>query len=187
MHILAGYEAGIFPMGEGSETYWYDADPRAIIPLDNEIKIQRSLRQAINKSEYRITHNVCFEEVIAGCARRENTWINDDIRNAFTELYKMGFGHSIEAWHNGTLCGGLYGVAYNGAFFGESMFHEKSNSSKICVIRLINSLKKCRFVLLDIQMMTPHFRKLGAVEICKTEYLELLSNAMSLKREFKFF
>ncbi len=186
IHILAGYESGIFPMGEGEETLWYSADPRAIIPLDSEIKLPRSLKQQMSKGEYQFTHNKCFNDVIERCSEREPTWINNEVKSAFIELHRKGYGHSIEAWHNGALAGGLYGVAYHGAFFGESMFHSRSNASKICVIKLIETLQKCGFLLLDIQIMTPHFKKLGAVDIDQLKYLKVLSNAMAVERQFIF-
>lgn len=188
-NVLAGYIHGIFPMGnENGSISWFEANPRAVIPLgeNTRLKIPRSLRQIIRKNVFEIRHNTEFAEVIRNCASRENTWINELVINAFCELHDLGFGHSIEAWKDGELAGGLYGVAFRGAFFGESMFHKVSNSSKICVVNLFENLNRNNYRLLDIQMMTPHFKSLGAVEISAGMYLELLDSAMSSDCNFNF-
>jgi leucyl/phenylalanyl-tRNA--protein transferase len=176
-------------MGEGeNHIAWFEASQRAIMPIElksSEIKISRSLKQVINRQKYKITIDKAFEKVILECSKRDETWINGLITNAYTELFYKGFAHSIEAWENGELAGGLYGVAYKGAFFGESMFFRQSNASKVCVVKLYEMLKKNKFILFDIQMMTPHFEKFGAIEISKRTYLEILSKAMDIERKFK--
>lgn len=188
--VLMGYAEGIFPMGnENGTVSWYEADPRAVIPLETdeqELRISRSLRQVINKNIFEIKHNTDFDTVIRHCAEREFTWINELIIDAFSVLHKMGFGHSVEAWKDGELAGGLYGIAFRGAFFGESMFYKENNASKVCVVKLFEILKKNEFLLFDIQMMTPHFKSLGAIEIGKEDYFEHLDRAMSLERDFIF-
>jgi leucyl/phenylalanyl-tRNA--protein transferase len=185
-----GYAEGIFPMGnENGTVSWYEADPRAVIPLETdeqELRISRSLRQVINKNIFEIKHNTDYDTVIRHCAEREFTWINELIIDAFSVLHKMGFGHSVEAWKDGELAGGLYGIAFRGAFFGESMFYKENNASKVCVVKLFEILKKNKFLLFDIQMMTPHFKSLGAIEIGKEDYFEHLDRAMSLERDFIF-
>ena len=183
--VLSGYMEGIFPMGVGDKYIsWYETSPRAVIPMDNPLKISRSLKQIIKKNTFDIRFDTAFEEVIRGCAEREDTWINELIIKAYTELFYRGYAHSVEAWSDGVLCGGLYGVAYRGAFFGESMFFRKSNASKVCVVSLYELLRKNGFRLLDIQMMTPHFKKFGAVNITRERYRKLLNAA--LKKDCKF-
>ncbi len=176
--VLNGYAMGIFPMGEGDDSIaWFEASPRAIMPVELEkssLKISRSLRQVITKNTFKVTVDKAFEKVIIECSKRDETWINSLIMNAYTDLHYKGFAHSIEAWSNGKLAGGLYGVAYKGAFFGESMFFRESNASKVCVVKLYEILKQNGYILFDIQMMTPHFEKFGAIEVSKRAYLEIL-------------
>ncbi|MBX7041914.1 MAG: leucyl/phenylalanyl-tRNA--protein transferase [Ignavibacteria bacterium] len=189
-NVLNGYVSGIFPMGnEDGTVSWFEADPRAVIPIageDDNLRISRSLRQVISRNEFEIRHNTAFGDVIRSCSKREYSWINDLIINAFTELNELGFGHSVEAWKEGKLEGGLYGVAFRGAFFGESMFYSSANASKVCVVRLFDVLKASRFRLFDIQMITPHFSRLGAVEISKEAYMIQLENAMAVDRKLLF-
>jgi leucyl/phenylalanyl-tRNA--protein transferase len=133
--LLYGYINGLFPMAEGRKgrVYWYSPDPRAIIPLDT-YKPQRSLRPVLNRGEFDIRFNEAFEAVMRHCAAPRgddaNTWISGEIIAAYTELHRQGFAHSVEAYYEGELAGGLYGVAIGGAFFGESMFYLRSNASK---------------------------------------------------------
>jgi leucyl/phenylalanyl-tRNA---protein transferase len=188
--VLNGYAMGIFPMGEEDGSIaWYEASPRAIMPVEisaADIKISRSLRQVLSKNQFEFKINTAFEDVLYLCAERETTWINDLVKKAYIDLYRRGYAHSIEAWQGDKLAGGLYGVAYKGAFFGESMFHKTSNASKAAVVKLYEILKQNKFVLLDIQMMTSHFESFGAIEISKRAYLEILDRAMNVKCEFKY-
>lgn len=181
---------GIFPMGEDENTIaWFEASPRAIMPVElssSGINISRSLKQVINKNTFEIRINTAFEKVIYECSRRDSTWINSLIMTAYTELHHRGYAHSVEAWLDGELAGGLYGVAYKGAFFGESMFYKANNASKVCVVKLYELLKSNKYMLFDIQMMTTHFEKFGAVEISKRAYLEILERAMNVKCDFKY-
>lgn len=173
---------------EDGSVAWYEASPRAIMPVElpsSNIHITRSLKQVLNKNTFQIKVDTAFKEVLANCAERDSTWINDLIINAYNDLHKRGYAHSIEAWQNGELAGGLYGVAYKGAFFGESMFRKVNNASKVCVVKLYEILKENKFVLLDIQMMTSHFSSFGAVEISKRAYLEILDRAMNVNCAFK--
>ena len=191
--VLNGYSLGIFPMGEDDGSIsWYETSPRAILPIElpsSNIHITRSLAQVIRKNVFEIKIDNDFEYVIHACARRNSTrnstWINKLILDAYLELFEKGYAHSVEAWQNGKIAGGLYGVAYKGAFFGESMFHKVNNASKAAVVKLYEILKKNKFVLLDIQMTTPHFETFGAIEISKRAYLEILERAMSTQREFE--
>lgn len=186
--VLNGYSLGIFPMGEEDGSIsWYETSPRAILPIElqnSNIHISRSLSQVIKKNTFEIKINSAFEQVLNCCADRDSTWINSLIMNSYLELHKKGYAHSIEAWQRGELLGGLYGVHYKGAFFGESMFHKASNASKVTVVKLYEILKRNKFILFDIQMMTSHFETFGAIEISKRSYLEILDKAMSVKREF---
>ncbi len=173
---------------EDGSIAWYEASPRAIMPIEqpgSEMRISRSLRQVLKKEKFKVTVDMAFDEVINNCAARDTTWINDLIISAFKDLYTRGFAHSIEAWdkETGALAGGLYGVAYKGAFFGESMFRTVNNASKVCVVKLYEILKRNNFILLDIQMMTNHFEQFGAIEISKRSYLEILDRAMSVKKQ----
>lgn len=186
--VLNGYSLGIFPMGEEDGSIsWYETSPRAILPIElpnTGIHITRSLSQVIKKNIFDIKIDTDFEQVLDCCAGRNSTWINKLIKNSYKELHEKGYAHSVEAWQNGELAGGLYGVEYNGAFFGESMFHNLSNASKVSVVNLYEILKRNGFILFDIQMMTPHFETFGAIEISKRSYLEILDRAMSEKRKF---
>jgi leucyl/phenylalanyl-tRNA--protein transferase len=188
--VLNGYAMGIFPMGEEDGTIaWYEASPRAIMPIElptSELKITRSLKQVLNKNHFEFRINSAFDKVISLCADRETTWINELIRKAYMDLHRRGYAHSVEAWMDGGLVGGLYGVSYKGAFFGESMFHKVSNASKAAVVKLYEILKMNKYVLLDIQMMTSHFESFGAIEVSKRAYLEILDRAMNVKCEFKY-
>lgn len=175
-------------MGEDENSIaWFEASPRAIMPLElssSSINISRSLKQVINKNTFELRIDTAFEKVIYECSKRESTWINRIIMTAYTELHHRGYAHSVEAWQDGELAGGLYGVAYKGAFFGESMFYKVNNASKVCVVKLYELLKANKYILFDIQMMTPHFEKFGAVEISKRAYLEILERAMNIKCDF---
>ena len=180
--VLNGYSMGIFPMGDDDGSIsWYETSPRAIMPIElpsSNIHIPRSLSQAFKKNLFEIKIDTAFEKVLGYCAERETTWINNLIAKAFVDLFDRGFAHSIEAWHEGKLVGGLYGVAYKGAFFGESMFYIMSNASKAAVVRLYEVLKNNGYILFDIQMMTTHFKIFGALNISKNDYHKILERAM---------
>ena len=186
--VLEAYSKNIFPMGEYDGTIsWFTANPRAIIPLENDkgLKISRSLSQELNRNIFEIRFDKAFELVIRLCSFRDYTWITEEIIRLYIELHRQGYAHSVEAFIDNKLAGGLYGVALNGAFFGESMFYLHPNASKICVVKLYDVLKKNNFLLFDIQMITPVFKTFGAIEISSKEYLYMLKKAMSVKREFK--
>jgi leucyl/phenylalanyl-tRNA--protein transferase len=186
--LVSAYSQGWFPMAhEDGELYWHDPDPRAIIPL-HEFHIPRSLKRTIRKGEFEIRLNTAFADVMAGCAAsapdREETWINEDIFEAYTHLYQLGFAHSVEAWRDGQLVGGLYGVALRGLFAGESMFSRERDASKVALVYLVEHLKKKGFLLLDIQYMTDHLRRFGAVEIPADTYKARLQVALTLPVSF---
>jgi leucyl/phenylalanyl-tRNA---protein transferase len=192
--VLNGYAAGIFPMGNNygkkDSISWFESLPRAIIPIEHsfsKLKISRSLSQVLKKNIFTVKFDTAFSEVINHCAQlRESTWINSLIIDSYTELFNHGYAHSVESWIDGKLAGGLYGVAFQGAFFGESMFHLESNASKVAAVKLYEILKLNKFILFDIQMMTPLFKQFGAINITKPSYLEILERAMSVKRKFVY-
>ncbi len=186
--LIYGYVNGIFPMADADGSlYWYSPEPRAIIPLDT-YKPPKSLRPLINKKYFDIRINANFEAVMRGCAtcRRgsDETWISEEIITAYTGLNKMGMAHSVEAYLNDTLVGGLYGVAIGGAFFGESMFYIEPNASKIAFHYLIQVLRKQGFELLDTQFINDNVKRFGAIEIPKSLYLNLLKKAIKKKIGF---
>jgi leucyl/phenylalanyl-tRNA--protein transferase len=183
--LLAAYAIGIFPMADDEgEIRWFAPDPRAIIELES-FKTTRSLRSTLKRGVFGTSVNRAFEEVIAACADRpEGTWISTDIQGAYCELHRRGFAHSVETWQEDELVGGLYGVAIGGAFFGESMFHRASDASKVALVGLVERMRKRRFVLLDVQVMTGHLQRFGAVEISRAEYERRLMRAIRLPRSF---
>ena len=172
---------------EDGRIYWYDPDPRAIIPLDH-FHISRSLQRTIRQQIFEIRINTAFTAVIEACADpmpgREDTWIDDNIIQAYTRLHRLGFAHSVEAWQADELVGGLYGVAVQGLFAGESMFSRVRDSSKAALAHLVDHLQRKQFHLLDIQFMTDHLRHFGAIEIPTAEYKRLLSQALLVSTSF---
>jgi len=188
--ILKSYSLGIFPMSESFDDpnlYWINPKKRGVIPI-NDFKISKNLRKEIKKKKFLITINKDFNGVIKNCAKktknRPSTWINKEIIKLYSNLHKIGHAHSIEAWHQDKLVGGLYGVSLGSAFFGESMFSIMSNSSKICLVYLLVNLKIKKFTLLDTQFVNPHLKKLGAIEISRKKYLKMLGS--SLKKSANF-
>ncbi|HXF42508.1 MAG TPA: leucyl/phenylalanyl-tRNA--protein transferase [Pyrinomonadaceae bacterium] len=188
-NLVEAYQKGIFPWNiEGIPLPWYCPDPRAVLFL-NELRIPRSLRKAINKSLLEFTIDKNFPAVIEQCSlvrRRDGkSWIDAEFIAAFTELHRLGLAHSVEAWLQGRLVGGLYGVDAGGVFCGESMFYLEPNASKQALIFLAEHLIQRGANFIDIQVMTPHFAKLGAREIPRKDFLTLLRNEQ--KRRLKIF
>jgi leucyl/phenylalanyl-tRNA---protein transferase len=188
--LLRAYAAGIFPMAEDAddpEVFWVDPEERGILPLD-EFHLPRRLRQKLRRAPFEMRCDVAFEAVVRGCAEprpeRPKTWINDEILRLYTALFRLGFAHSVEAWRDGILVGGLYGVALGGAFFGESMFSRVSDASKVALAHLVARLKLGRFRLLDTQFVTDHLRQFGAREIPRTQYRRELSAAIETDAYF---
>ena len=186
--LLNGYINGIFPMADSDGSlYWYSPDPRAIIPIDS-YKPPKSLRPVINKKTFELRINHDFEGVMRGCAvsrgDSEDTWISEEIIKAYTGLNKMGYAHSVEAYLDQKLVGGLYGVSIGAAFFGESMFYLEPNASKVAFHYLIEVLKKQSFLLLDTQFINDNVKRFGAIEIQKVQYLHLLKVAINKKARF---
>jgi len=186
--LIYGYTNGIFPMADADGSlYWYAPDPRAIIPLDT-YKPAKSLRPVLNKSLFDIRINNNFEQVMRGCAAPrqdyENTWISEEIIEAYTALHHLGYAHSVEAYLDNQLVGGLYGVTIGAAFFGESMFHTVSNASKVAFHYLIEQLRHQHFELLDTQFINDNVRRFGAIEISKATYLKHLKRAIAKTAHF---
>jgi leucyl/phenylalanyl-tRNA--protein transferase len=183
--VVTAYRNGYFPMAEShtGPISWYSPDPRAILPLD-EFKISRSLRRTVRSGIYEIRINTAFPRVIRACAGRAETWISDEIVRVYTLLHERGDAHSVEAWHNDRLAGGLYGVAIGGAFFGESMFSAETDASKVALVSLVGRLQERGFLLLDTQFVNAHILQFGAREIPRRAYLKLLELALLVETRF---
>lgn len=188
--LLQAYASGIFPMSddaEDPEIYWVRPEYRGVLPLDG-LHIPRSLEKTIRRNKFEIRFDTDFSGVLAGCAGGDNyrptTWINTPIRHACSKLHEMGFAHSVEAWFEGKLVGGLYGVALGGAFFGESMFSHMTDASKVCLVSLVNHLKRQGFVLLDTQFTTEHLERFGVIEVSAERYEMLLREALTVAAQF---
>jgi len=180
IQLLNAYAQGIFPMAdEHGKIHWYAPDPRAILEHHN-LHISRSLRATIRKGIYEIRMDTAFEQVMRYCADREDTWINEAFILTYTHLHYAGLAHSVEAWKHGELVGGLYGVALRGAFMGESMFSRATDASKVCLVALVEHLKRRGYVLHDTQFLTPHLATLGVTEIPRRAYERRLREALQL-------
>ena len=178
--LIRAYCNGIFPMAEGKDTdkiFWVSPEVRGVIPL-NKFHISKSLRRSIVKRDYKIKINTDFLGVIKNCADRSESWINSVILKAYSDLFNLGFCHSIEVWDNDDLIGGIYGLAIKRAFFGESMFSKRPNASKIALAYLVSRLKYGGFLLFDVQFQSEHLKTLGAIEVLKANYQDLLKNAL---------
>ncbi len=181
--VLAAYRAGIFPMpfDNGPTVGWWSPDPRGILPLDS-LRVSRSLRQSVDR--YDITIDSAFDQVVRACAHpdRDGAWITEAIHSAYSELHRLGWAHSVETRDRttGDLVGGLYGIHIGGLFAGESMFHYSRDASKVALVGLVNHLQEIGAVLLDVQWLTPHLASLGAEEVPRTQYLNLLANALAI-------
>lgn len=184
-NMIRLYASGAFPMADEKtgNINWYLPDIRTIIPLDN-FNIPRSTKKSIEEKNFEIKFDTNFEEVLEGCSDRESTWISEDLKSAYRRLKKRGHIHTVETWKEGKLVGGLYGVTFRGAFFGESMFSKVSQASKASLVALLKHLKEKDFVLLDVQYMTEHLKMFGAVEISFEEYTKLLHKAYAKASEF---
>lgn len=189
--MLRAYSVGMFPMARSAEDdtlVWFDPDPRGIMPLD-QFHAPRRLVRTARTTSFEVTVDTAFAEVIDSCAGRgdpgrPSTWINGQIRSLCLKLHRMGFAHSVEVWDGEILVGGLYGVALQSAFFGESMFSRARDASKIALLHLVDRLRRGGFVLLDTQFVTDHLSQFGAIEISRREYRLRLAQAMSSRGDF---
>jgi len=178
--IIDAYQHGVFPMADEftGDIDWYLPDPRAIIPLDG-FHVPRSLAKRIRQRAFEIHVDRDFEGVMRGCAdRSEGSWISDEFVRIYTDLHRRGFAHSVEAWKDGQLVGGVYGVAIGGAFMAESKFHRETDASKVALAALVRLLKERGFTVLDVQFATPHLLQFGAVEIPHALYSCMLRSAV---------
>ncbi len=188
--LLKAYGCGIFPMAESADDpalYWIEPQARGILPLDS-VHIPKRLARSIKQDVFEIKVDNDFEAVIDGCAAstpgRSTTWINEKIRHLYRELYKLGSCHTVEAWHEGKMVGGLYGISLGGAFFGESMFSTETDASKIPLIHLCARLRHGGYTLLDCQFVTDHLRQFGTIEIDRAEFHRRLDIAMTQSADF---
>lgn len=188
--LLKAYSIGLFPMAESADDpdlFWVEPKVRGVIPLE-DFHVSRSLRKTIRREKFSVQRNTAFRKVMELCAEpapdRPSTWINPTILDLYTRLHHMGHAHSVEAWHDGELVGGLYGVSLGAAFFGESMFSRMTDASKVCLVHLVMHLRMQNFRLLDTQFTTDHLKQFGAVGISKKRYERLLKDAMEHEAEF---
>lgn len=182
--LLKAYSCGLFPMAESADDpaiFWVEPEVRGIIPLD-DFHVSRSLAKTIRRRPFDVRVDTAFPAVLDGCAEpapgRKSTWINRTIRELYIELHRLGHAHSVEAWAEGELVGGLYGVSLGAAFFGESMFSRRTDASKICLVHLVEQLRSRGYDLLDTQFTTEHLKRFGAVDVPRATYDKLLAGAM---------
>jgi leucyl/phenylalanyl-tRNA---protein transferase len=184
--VELAYRHGIFPMADErtAEILWFRPDPRAVIPLDS-FHVSRSLARTLRRAVFDIRIDSDFEGVMRGCADRpEGTWISERFVEVYGALHQAGKAHSVEAWREGRLAGGVYGLALGGAFMAESMFHRETDASKVALAALTSRLRERGFILLDVQYVTPHLESLGAIEITRREYERRLERALALDCAF---
>jgi leucyl/phenylalanyl-tRNA--protein transferase len=182
--IIRAYCQGIFPMGDDSgEINWYSPDPRCIIDLE-DFRPSRRLMRTFKNGPFEIRVDADWKGVLEECANRDTTWITEPIFDVYTQLHEMGLAHTVEAYENGKLVGGLYGVSLRGAFMGESMFHTATNASKVCLVALVERMRERGFTLLDCQYMTDHLRTFGAKLIPRSDYLRRLERALQIDAKF---
>ena len=179
--LLRAYAAGVFPMAgtrDDPEVFWVDPPRRGVLPLGG-FHLSRSLARRMRRGGYAVSLDADFAAVVDACADRDETWISAPIRDAYLDLHARGAAHSLEVREEGTLAGGVYGVALGRAFFGESMFSRRSDGSKRALAHLMDHLRRCGFTLFDTQFITPHLARLGAVEIDRADYRARLAEALS--------
>ncbi len=185
--LLSAYASGWFPMAAApGDIRWYSPDPRGIIPLDT-FHVSRRLARSLRRNGFEIRVDTSFRAVIEACAAREDSdgdWIDEEIIESYCALHERGFAHSVETWQDEVLVGGLYGVAVQGAFFGESMFHRVDDASKAALAALVDRLRARGYALLDTQWVTDHLAQFGAVEIPRRRYLRMLDEALKVDVSF---
>lgn len=189
--LLKAYAIGVFPMAESADDpglFWIEPEHRGLLPLDR-FHLPKRLARTIRRTPFEIRIDSDFDGVIEGCAKpapgRRKTWINARIRDLYRELFDLGHCHTVECWKDGTLVGGLYGIALGGAFFGESMFSTERDASKVALVHLVARLKLGGFALLDIQFITEHLQTFGAFEVERDDYQDRLNEALAMKADFQ--
>ncbi|OCW56696.1 leucyl/phenylalanyl-tRNA--protein transferase [Hoeflea olei] len=182
--LLRAYASGLFPMADSAddpELFWVEPEIRGVLPLDG-FHVPRRLARTVRQAPFEIRINSAFDQVVAACAEsvenRPTTWINTTIAELYASLHRLGHAHSVEAWRDGELVGGLYGVSLRRAFFGESMFSRATDSSKVCLVHLVERLRERRFALLDTQFTTEHLKRFGAIDIPRAAYAKMLEDAL---------
>jgi leucyl/phenylalanyl-tRNA--protein transferase len=181
--LLLGYSQGIFPWyAENLPILWHSPDPRMVVTT-RDVVVQRSLRKAIRRKPYELKTDTAFRDVLLGCADvprpgQSGTWLIPEMVEAYSKLHELGFAHSFEAWKDGVLVGGLYGVSLGGAFFGESMFARAPDASKIAFVASVRQLEAWNIGLIDCQVHTDHLERFGAYEVTRPEYLEMLTRVL---------
>ena len=181
--LLEAYSRGIFPWySEGSPVVWWSPDPRMVL-FPERLKISKSLHQTLRKNAFEVRIDTAFSDVIERCARiprpgQDGTWITPEMKKAYIDLHEEGYAHSVEAYLDGELAGGLYGVSLGGIFFGESMFHLARDASKVALYYLVDFSKRYDFDLIDVQQSTPHMKSLGAEDIPRSRFLEILGDSV---------
>jgi leucyl/phenylalanyl-tRNA---protein transferase len=182
--LLRAYASGLFPMADSADDpdlFWVEPEIRGVLPLD-AFHISKRLARTVRQEPFEIRINTAFSEVVSACAEsvetRPSTWINSTISQLYSELHRLNHAHSVEAWRDGELVGGLYGVSLRRAFFGESMFSRVTDASKVCLVHLVNRLRARGFVLLDTQFTTEHLKRFGAIDVPRDEYADMLAEAL---------
>lgn len=177
--LIQGYAQGYFLMADETGALgWYSSRKRAIIPLNNRFRYPKSLRRVLNQERFSIAINRDFKSVVAGCAKRETTWISTELQEIYWALYKAGWAYSFETWQGDQLAGGILGIVIGGAFIGESMFYRIPEGSKVAMVKLVERLQHRGFLLFDAQMTNPHLERFGACTLNEQEYQVLLQQAL---------
>jgi leucyl/phenylalanyl-tRNA--protein transferase len=187
--LLSGYAVGIFPMAEhrgDKNLFWVDPRKRGIIPLDG-FHISRSLSKTIRSERFNVTYDLDFSGIVSGCADRGETWINDILIKLYQQLHSAKIARSVEVWENGILVGGVFGITMGGAFFGESMFSQRTDASKVALAYLVDRLTTGGFRLCDTQFITPHLASLGGIEVTREQYRKQLDTALQIDANFDRF
>ena len=181
--LISAYSTGVFPWyAENSPILWWSTNPRLVL-FPDQLHVSRSLRRVLNRESYTVTYDTAFDAVIRRCAAtprpdQDGTWLVPEMVEAYTEMHRLGLCHSVEAWREGELVGGLYGMALGRAFFGESMFFSEPDASKVAFVHLVRTLEAWDFQLIDCQQTTSHLKRFGAREISRRRFLDLLGQAL---------
>ncbi|MBC8063685.1 MAG: leucyl/phenylalanyl-tRNA--protein transferase [Chlorobia bacterium] len=177
--IRYAYEEGAFPMAmDDGEVEWFQPRRRALFPIEG-IHVSRSLRKVIDRNEFEIRFDTSFVKVMRTCLRPDGNWISEEIIRVYTLIHHEGWGHCSECWQDGELVGGVYGIALGSCFCAESMFHRKTNASKVALWALVEKCRESGFTIFDAQIMNPHLKSLGAYEVSHREYIAMLQKALA--------
>jgi leucyl/phenylalanyl-tRNA--protein transferase len=176
--VRYGYERGAFPMAdEDGEVGWYRPRRRCLFPIEG-IHVSRSLQRTINRGHFEVRFDTSFEAVMRSCLRPEGNWISEEFFRVYTEIHRQGWGHCAEVWEGGELVGGTYGIALGSCFCAESMFHRKTDASKVALAAMVDRCRELGFTIFDAQIMNPHLKSLGAYEVTERAYERMLGDAL---------